>query len=403
MANDSFVKNWLSHEKKEEIIEYLEGIKNKYAYDSTFLISSDSLSYYHYNGLFKEINKENSHDVWYFDFISSDKIYDLDIDQDEVDNHLLTMFVNCKIFDEDEKVIGVTGVGIKVDYIQRIIDEFEQNYNLEAFLIDSEGIVQVHTNGGQIERRNIFNEALYGEFRQIILNENDHLNVCSESKQNMSDFVISYYIKDFDWYLVVRKDTSVLNNTFKRQMIYEFLVFFLVTGIVLFIVLKLISYHEKQMIAISHIDELTGLYNRRGFDIRLKQLVNSMEENRFCVFLFDIDNFKNVNDKYGHLQGDKVLKRIVTIFNREIKESIFARWGGDEFSGVLFKDLEESQKLFESLRNKIEENQQLKEFGVTLSIGIVSYSDIDTEESLIKKVDRAMYKAKSDGKNRVCV
>ncbi|HOO32481.1 MAG TPA: sensor domain-containing diguanylate cyclase [Thermotogota bacterium] len=401
MANDSFVKNWFTYESDAEIIEYLEGIRKKYNYNSTFLVSADTLNYYHYNGLFKRINPSDAHDVWFYDFIDTDQKYALDIDQDEVDNHLLTIFVNCKIFDKDEGLLGVTGVGVKVDYVQKILEEFESSYNLEAFLIDSTGLVQVHTDSSQIESRNIFDEKLYNGLENKIINRSNLLNTFEMNAADDTGYIISCFIEDFDWYLVVKKDTSVLKQTFYSQMFVELIIFIIVTGVVVFIVISLILYNEKKILDLSMTDSLTGLYNRRGFDIRLKCLLDSSPETQFCVFLFDVDDFKRINDRFGHLQGDKVLKRIVDVFNAEIKECVFARWGGDEFSGVLYKDLHESTELMEALRIKVAADDLLKEFDVTLSIGIVEYSEIETDESLMRKADRAMYTAKSEGKNRL--
>ena len=401
MANDSFVKNWFLNERDDEIIEYLNGIRNKYHYNSTFLVSANTLNYYHYNGLFKKINPLDSHDIWFYDFLDTNLKYDLDIDQDEVDNHLLTIFVNCKIFDQDENVLGITGVGIQVDYVQEILQEFESSYNLEAFLIDSAGLVQVHSDSSQIEKRNIFSEKLYNGLKSDIINRGDLLNISEMKVAENNGYIISCFIEDFDWYLVVRKDTSVLKRTLYSQMFVELIIFIIVTGVVIFIVISLILYNERKILNLSMTDSLTGLYNRRGFDIRLKRLVDSETDNKFCVFLFDIDNFKLINDRYGHLQGDKVLKRIVDLFNEVIKGCIFSRWGGDEFSGILFADLHEASELLNVLRKKVESDKHLREFNVTLSIGIVESSEIETEESLMRKADRAMYKAKSEGKNKI--
>ncbi|HPE70290.1 MAG TPA: GGDEF domain-containing protein, partial [Thermotogota bacterium] len=95
MANDSFVKDWLLHEKErdaQEIITYLEGIQEKYQYNSSFLVSTGSKKYFHYQGLFKTLSISDTHDVWFFDFLEKQTMLEIDVDHDEVDQNTLTLF-----------------------------------------------------------------------------------------------------------------------------------------------------------------------------------------------------------------------------------------------------------------------------------------------------------------------
>ena len=309
MANDSFVKDWLFNEKDrtdEEIIRYLNGIRSKYNYNSTFLISKESNKYFHYNGLHKIVSEKDKHDSWYFDFLNSDYIYDMDVDQDEADHNLLTLFINCKIFDDNGEVIGVTGVGLKMYYVQNLLESFEDEYDLEAFLLDENGIVQVHSTDDFILERNVFDEPLYKEFKADLLKKDSELHFFDSSGKDDSDYIIVRYIEDLNWFLIVRKDTSILRKSFMKQMGYEFLIYILLTLSVIYIVLRVISKHQMKLHDLAQTDSLTGLLNRRGFDIKLKSLINSDDMNNFSVFIFDLDGFKKVNDKYGHLQGDKI-------------------------------------------------------------------------------------------------
>lgn len=90
MANDSFLKNWLKNEAKvstdrsylKKLQDYLIGIKSKYHYNSVFMISSSSNYYYHYNGILKTVSEKDKHDKWYYDFVNSNELYDLDVYQD---------------------------------------------------------------------------------------------------------------------------------------------------------------------------------------------------------------------------------------------------------------------------------------------------------------------------------
>ena len=152
-------------------------------------------------------------------------------------------------------------------------------------------------------------------------------------------------------------------------------------------------------------DELTGLYLREVFDVVLKK---EMEEaNRkntsLCLLMIDIDDFKKVNDKYGHLKGDEVLKKVGTAINNSVREmDLAARYGGEELAVLMPRvDIEQAYKASQRIRKAIAQIQ-FTDFFVTVSIGL-SQTDqrIDTPDKLIHAGDEALYKAKNKGKNKV--
>jgi len=148
-------------------------------------------------------------------------------------------------------------------------------------------------------------------------------------------------------------------------------------------------------------DELTGLYNRKKLDFMLNEYLNK----NICIIMFDVDNFKQVNDTYGHLKGDEVLKTLAKVVKENVRASdLVVRWGGEEFIVVLQLDNESlSKALAEKLRVKIEK-QEISDIGhITCSFG-VSCGKITKEEDLneiLEKADKNLYKAKRNGKNRV--
>ena len=152
-------------------------------------------------------------------------------------------------------------------------------------------------------------------------------------------------------------------------------------------------------------DELTGLYLREVFDVVLKK---EMEEaNRkntsLCLLMIDIDDFKKINDQYGHLKGDEVLKKVGTAINDSVREmDLAARYGGEEMAVIIPRvDIEQTFKAAQRIRKTIEEIQ-FKDFFVTVSIGLSQTNRrIDTPDKLINAADSALYKAKNKGKNQV--
>lgn len=152
-------------------------------------------------------------------------------------------------------------------------------------------------------------------------------------------------------------------------------------------------------------DSLTGIYNRMKFDAFLANEIkrSNRYEHAMTLAMIDIDHFKRVNDQHGHAGGDCVLRQLVELVQQHIRESdILARWGGEEFM-ILFIEtpLEESQRVSEKLRQKIESHAFDVVGKLTCSIGLTQMQADDSPESLNNRVDEALYEAKRAGRNQL--
>ncbi|RMA97269.1 sensor domain-containing diguanylate cyclase [Hydrogenothermus marinus] len=158
-------------------------------------------------------------------------------------------------------------------------------------------------------------------------------------------------------------------------------------------------------------DSLTGLYNRFFLEMEANKEFERAKRYKFpiSIIMIDIDNFKNVNDTYGHLVGDEVLKKIANIIKNNIRKTdIAARYGGEEFVILLPNTpLEKAIKVAERIRQKVEEElfkDENNTFKVTISAG-VSYCDYENCDfkKVLEEADKALYIAKAQGKNKVVV
>ena len=157
------------------------------------------------------------------------------------------------------------------------------------------------------------------------------------------------------------------------------------------------------------IDFLTNIPNRRGFDRRMAETVELAKRHgtHSCLLVIDVDYFKHVNDKYGHLAGDRILRAIADVLKEEKRKSDYlARYGGEEFVLLLPEtDLERAKILAERTREKVENSRfrlENRSLGITVSMGVGQIDPInDTPESYFDRVDAALYKAKQGGRNRV--
>lgn len=165
----------------------------------------------------------------------------------------------------------------------------------------------------------------------------------------------------------------------------------------------------KQTKELALTDELTGIYNRRYLNLYLEKAIPLMERSPLNNYasIIDIDNFKQLNDEYGHSFGDKVLKEICQLINNLVRrEDCFCRYGGEEFI-LIATSLEDNHmdKILQRIRNNIEKKRyhvNNEYIHITVSIGVARYEKGDTGNDLIDKADKALYRAKETGKNKIC-
>ncbi len=162
---------------------------------------------------------------------------------------------------------------------------------------------------------------------------------------------------------------------------------------------------EEKLRLLSTTDELTGAYNRRAFNEYLGANIDrAMRYNEhLSMFLLDIDNFKKINDTYGHDVGDLVLKALVRVVRESVRQQdIVARWGGEEFTILLPQTGKDAAlQLAERLRKKIAVNDFPKVGRITVSIGLAELQVDDTSDAWVKRADLALYQAKDSGRNIV--
>ena len=161
----------------------------------------------------------------------------------------------------------------------------------------------------------------------------------------------------------------------------------------------------KWLKQLSSTDSLTQIYNRMAFNDIIETELNRTKRYKtdLSLIMFDIDHFKNVNDTYGHMTGDNVLRSLVDLVKQKIRTvDIFARWGGEEFMLLTPETSPEAAyDLAERLRIAIEEHLFASAGKVTASFGVASFKGDDSPDILTKRVDQALYRAKEGGRNRV--
>lgn len=167
---------------------------------------------------------------------------------------------------------------------------------------------------------------------------------------------------------------------------------------------------NKELKYLSFFDALTGIFNRRQI---VKTLENELErqkryKNPFSLILIDVDFFKKVNDNYGHLFGDLVLKKMTKVILEVLRTTdTFGRYGGEEFLIILpYTDMRQAQEVANRIRTKVkntpfyyeEDNLNLQ---ITVSMGISQYEDGENEDDILARADKALYRAKYQGRDQI--
>jgi len=201
---------------------------------------------------------------------------------------------------------------------------------------------------------------------------------------------------------------GLFNSGSQFQSILMLQLFIIITISSIFILSSLITEKEYAMNRLQHNydhDSLTKIFNRQYFERQLDEEVRRQARygSPFCLIMYDIDLFKDVNDKYGHIYGDSVLIQLTEIVAREIRDlDVLCRWGGEEFMILLPQTKIEGAKIIgERIRAQVEATQLLPEAVLTICLGLIEFTANGDREDHLKRLDDALYEAKNGGRNQI--
>ncbi|MGH8435114.1 MAG: sensor domain-containing diguanylate cyclase [Pseudomonas sp.] len=414
MSRDTFLRDWVIGGEQDiaQITRYLREVQEHYGAFTSFFISEKSHLYYQAKGVLKSVSEQMPRDIWYFRVRDMKDPYEINVDVDTANQDRLTFFINYKVFDYDGRFIGATGVGLTVDAVVKLIDDYQQRYDRSVYFVDSHGkIALTGANGGPLGARagQSLSEVAGLEELQAKLPKPQSGNF-SYQEHGHGHFLNVRFIPELNWYLFVDKHEDGALAGIRQTLYLNLLICLVVTALVLTLVTLVLRRYQTRIEALATTDSLTGLPNRRGFDLLANQALHEAHRDLqpLTTLMIDLDNFKALNDTYGHLAGDEVLQGFASNLQGWLRQSdIICRWGGEEFI-VLLKDTSSGTalQLAEKIRN-LGEQSRYPFAGVRLqvntSIGLTELHPSDSLHSLLARVDQALYRAKQSGRNRVCV
>jgi len=413
MANDTFLKDWVlaGELDKARIQKYLLEIKDKYNFFSSFFVSETSQTYYHFKGALKNISPDDSHDLWYYNFKDKQVDYELNVDTNEAEQNHLTIFINHRLLGYEKQFLGAVGVGLDFDSVANLLNYYEKKYNRNVYMVSPDGLIQVHTDKSKIGNLSIFDIPGINSIAGRILDSQNTPAFFEYDTEKKHILLTSRFVHELDWYLIVEQDETLALESIKTTLFQNLLIGLSITLITIFFAILVINYFQKELEISAKIDKLTRAYNRNEFERRFKYMtdLNRRKSLDMCIILFDIDYLKEVNDTFGHLFGDEVIKAVAGIADRTIRQNdLLVRWGGDEFVLLIFSSMEETRQVAKRLLLAVQTNdfydkKELhpgeKKQVITVSCGIARFREKDSLDTFTLRADKALYKAKEKGRN----
>lgn len=293
---------------------------------------------------------------------------------------------------------------------QKVFTSEKSNYRVSCyndFLFDNRVLAQIEKQEEQ--QKDI--QSVKPSFETINkifkgLENQESLSVYEHKSQTIFTVIPEFnpLTKEMVAFLIIKERTNkieTINSYAVQKLVLGLMLLLAVLLIIFLIFIKKDTLEHK-----AYLDVLTGVYNRNRFNDIFKYEIQRSQRygNKFSLAILDIDHFKRINDTYGHLVGDEILKMLASFVSANIRRSdIFARWGGEEFV-VLFVEtgVNSAQISCENLRKGVEELSHDVAGKVTVSFGVTEYrGENETSKEIFDRCDRALYKAKETGRNKV--
>ena len=437
MATDLYMLDYLQQDKidKSKVLNYLQIISKQYKMLTFVAIEKHNLLL---DASETETLLTSDQPEWFHRLKAIDKLQFTDIGNLN-DPH---MYFDVKIYNPKEEFLGFVGAAIDLDYFAKQFSAFYQRFGVELIFVDEDDVIilsstdlmKTDSHHRKDEQININSLPWYDGFKKAELENNNQPISSIEYNENI---ISTMPIQELNWQIYIISPPTAKQAEYWQLFISKFSLFVLIPIILYFILRFALNLYKTHLVKDSETDYLTKLPTRRFLYWQFTKLHQQFSD--ISVVIADIDHFKQINDDYGHLKGDDVLKVIAGKLNESLRQQdLIARWGGEEFI-LLFPGTSEAQaqEIAERIRVKIEQivfkinsntnaqsnnaaNANIQNntqnhpqnkspskkntFSTTMSFGIC-YSTLKdkTLNELFNGADKALYQAKENGRNQVIV
>ena len=413
MAQDTFLRDWVlaGEEGADQITRYLREIKDRYETITSFFISEKTRTYFHATGALKTVRQDDPRDIWYFRVRLLQQPFEINVDPDQANRDAMTIFINYRVFDYAGNFIGVTGVGLTADKVRLLIESYQARFHRRVYFVDPTGRIALRGKESRLDDSIREAEGIKA-IADAILKSSTASDSFEYEAGGKTILLNTRFIPELGWYLLVEQEVDAALRPLRNALFGNLGVSAGVILIVLLLAGYTLNRFQSRLEEMATMDKLTGLFNRNALDLMFEQTVRDLPRSgqALSLILLDIDHFKPINDRYGHLKGDEVLAAVAALVRGAIRiNDLAGRWGGEEFL-VLLKDcnLDQATAIAEKIRAAI----LAADFGlpasggkganktVTVSLGVTQHRSGESVDALLARADAALYRAKNGGRNR---
>jgi diguanylate cyclase (GGDEF)-like protein len=408
MATNQFVIDYASQENidKKILLDYLKKIAKAYSMVTFIALEKHNIML---DSFAKETTLDNEVVEWFHRLkaLPGEQFTDLG----NVNNPAL--YFDNKIFNADNEFIGFTGVAIDLGYFTKKFQQYTERFGFELYFVDNKNIITLSSNSimkSESHHRNGLITRLddLPWYQSLIQNSGADKSLSSKVMYTSEDglLISQMPIQELNWRMFIVSPPAVEQSGYWQIFISRFVLFFFIVISLYLLLLNSINYFKARLIKQSETDYLTQLPNRSHIHSRFDSIAKHNKD--LCVVLADIDNFKSINDTYGHLVGDDVLRIVAEQLSHSLRKvDVIGRWGGEEFIMLLPEtSAEQALIIVERIRENIAAisfpiTTTSGTFSTTISFGICQLPlKNNAINDYIAAADQALYKAKSNGKNQ---
>ena len=411
MGTNTFLHDWTIKGEQDvpAIARYLKETKEEYQVFTSFFVSEKTHRYYYPNGVLKTVSAKDNADRWFFRVRELNEPYEINIDYDKANNNSLAIFMNFRVFNQQQQFLGVTGVGVSMERLYQLLGHYEQQYKKNIFLVDKEGKIRLTGNNRLQDPRSIWQINGLKDYAAQLLSRQTNI-IQYKTKDGKKYLVHVRYMPEVRLYLFVESREDEAIAEVKQTLYINMIVLCFIVIATILLTNMTVGFYQRELKQLASLDGLTQLLNRQAFEIVSERLLadSRRHQQSLSVMIADVDFFKRINDSYGHQTGDLVLKQVALALRESVRESdVVCRWGGEEFALFLPKcALDDAERIAEKIRQHIEElalHEAFYSVPVTISIGVAEYQVTESLKDVFARADKALYRAKAGGRNQVVV
>ncbi|UZP66299.1 diguanylate cyclase [Desulfovibrio mangrovi] len=404
MANDTFLRDWVLEGEKDStrVIRYLQRIHEEYGFFSSFFVSTASSRYYHFENVLKDVHPDDAHDVWFYDFLASGLTMRLDVDTNEAAGNELTVFINYRVRDTASRTIGVTGVGLRMATLARLFSDYKRLHGKTVFMVDGKGTVQVHPDVSLVRGTSLASMASPEVSAGVLAAKDTPADFEFKGKDG-GVYLTSRYIPEIDWYIVVQQAEFDVMASARDNFIRTVAAGAVVTLAVLLVSVMTVNRYQRRLESVTLVDSLTGLPNRRALEQRFNMQYSLLSRGGevFSLAVLDLNDFKVINDTYGHIVGDRILQELGRLSGEILRKTdMLARWGGDEFMLLVMGGAASANNVVHRFNERLAQTPLVEVNGeslcIRMSCGLTTVLPSDSLDTAYLRADKAMYDAKRE-------